>query len=166
MLSLLGAINACRAEDRLPGITLRFECVGNERIGVARFQPESMRNMPPGALGCGPRAGKVMAFMPADVKGRPPAYVDIEWTIDTTESKLQWRLLSERTDRYSDDWRAAYHQYKAALSRYSARIQFDEVFTRELLDQVRSEETNTQLRLTVRFENGEVHAWAQAHKWR
>lgn len=158
---------ACKGEDKLPGMTLRFECTGSRPIVVVKFQPEGMRNMPPGALGCGVGKFAEMAFMPGDVKGRSPTYVDVEWTVRTAESELEWKQLDDRADKYrSQDWFEAQRRYAAALPRHSVRLELGTVISPELVAKVRADPSSTQLKLTVHFKDGAARATAEAYKWR
>jgi hypothetical protein len=158
----------CKGEEGLPGMTLRFECTGSAPIVVVKFQPEGMRNMPAGALGCGPGKFAEMAFMPGDVKGRSPTYVEVEWVEHTQEYRRWSAEQSKRTqgEQYSERGRAEYREQWSKLPRFSGRIELAAVIRQDILAQVRADRNNTQLKLTIHFQGGAVTATAEAYKWR
>jgi hypothetical protein len=160
-LSLLGG---CESDDQLPGMTLNFKCIGKP-LGITRFQPEGLRGMPPGTLGCGPRSGAQMGFMPVDANGREPSYVDIEWVIENEESQRLWREWEQHPDPHGALGTQAYERYSKALSRYTARVDLRSVITPDALAAVRKNPSTTQLRLTILFNEGKVDVKASAFQW-
>jgi hypothetical protein len=160
----LALIGGCESADRLPGMTLDFACVGKP-LGVGRFQPEGMRNMPPGSLGCGPQSGAQMGFVPVDANGRQPTYVDIEWVIENEESERLWKEWEQHPDKYGALGMQTHGRYSKALSRYTARVDLRSVVTPDVLAAVKENPSTTQLRLTILFNEGTVDVKASAFQW-
>ena len=161
----LAGLTACRAEGDSIGWTLVYECEG-PKIVVSKFQAEGMRAGGPGVVGCGPKGGAEMAFMPGDAQGNMPTYADVEWVVPTEKNDIAWKVLNFRSDKYSSIWMRDYESYKAALSKFSRRLDLIPIVTPELIKKVKADRENTQLRLTMMFKENQLEVKAEAYKWR
>lgn len=153
------------SEERPVGMTLLFMNVGSSRIGVSRFDPDGRRGPVPGAVGVG--GGAQMTFMPADSKRGVPSFVEVEWTVTDPELEAWWvKNISNRTDKYTAQWKADYQVATSRVPRYVRRIDLTPIITPELLAAVRAEHQSTQLKLTVTFNNEDLSIEAEAYRWR
>jgi hypothetical protein len=169
MVSLLAmTLSACRADEGAVGMTLLFLNVGEDDIVVKRFDPDGLRGPVPGALGASSTEGKQMAFMPGDSPRGMPQFVEVEWIIPNAEY-LAWSKENSKkssSDQYSKQNMADYKRLWNKNPQHSRRIDLTPVITPELLAQVRADRQNTQLKLTITFNNDEVNIRAEAYKWR
>lgn len=164
------SLTACaHAGDQRPvGMTLLFLNVGSANIVVSRFDPDGLRGPVPGALGASLTEGKQMSFMPGDSKRGVPQFVEVEWIIPN-EDYLAW---SKRMDslpaqeRHSQQNREDYQRLWSENPRHTRRIDLTPIVTPALIEQVRADRANTQLKLTIRFNNDQVSIEARAEKWR
>lgn len=162
----LAGLTACRAEGDSIGWTLVYECEG-PKIVVSKFQAEGMRAGGPGVVGCGPKGGKQMAFMPGDAQGNMPTYADISWSLESPESELEGRALMARADKYrSEEWFKDQRAYQARLPKFDRRIDFGRLITPELIERVRANAQTTQLKLIMMFKGDKLEVKAAAYKWR
>ncbi|MDI1260160.1 hypothetical protein [Aquabacterium sp.] len=132
----MALLSGCRAEEPSVGMTLVYECEG-PKIVVHKFQPEGMRAGGPGVVGCGPRGGAEMAFMPGDGQGEMPRYVDVEWWV-----------------------------HPAQENKFKKRINLSSVIAPELIARVRANAQTTQLKLIMTFKGDQLEVKAEAYKWR
>jgi len=156
----------CRADEKAIGMTLLFQSAGNP-VGVLRFDPDGLRGPVPGAVGgIYPRGGKEMAFMPGDGKRGIPTFVEVEWMVATPGYNEEWKILSSRSDKYSKSWIADVEAVNAKAPHYTKHIDLTLIITPTLVEQVRSNRQNTQLKLIITFNNDDVDIKAVAYKWR
>jgi hypothetical protein len=113
-----------------------------------------------------PKGGKEMAFMLGDSKRVPPQFVDVAWMVATPGYEKDWAVLNDRPDRYSKNWRVMLNDVNARAPHYSKRIDLRPIITPELVEQVRSNAQNTQLKLIITFNNDNVDIQAIAYQWR
>jgi hypothetical protein len=166
----------CAAGQGPIGFTLQYRCFGDYSIGVRREQFEGQAmTYGPGSLGCikpgtpenSPRfTWAQMSYMPGDVKGGPPTWVEFDWMVATPEYKRKGEELTQRHDKYSARWNADMDALNESALHYSQRIDLRSVVTPELLAQVRANRQTTQLKITFTFEGDKVSAKAEAFKWR
>lgn len=163
---LATVLSASPADDKPIGMSLLFQSAGMQ-VGVLRFDPDGRRGPVPGAVGgMYPRGGAEMAFMPGDSKHRLPKFADVEWMVATPEYDEEWKILSSRTDKYSKQWIADADTANAKAPHHTKRVDLTSIITPELVEQVRADRLNTQLRLIITFNNDDVDIKALAYKWR
>jgi hypothetical protein len=166
MAMLTMGLSSIRAVDNPVGMTLLFQSAGMD-VGVLRFDPDGRRGPLPGAVGgMYPRGGKLMAFMPGDSKHGLPKFVEVEWMVATVEYQQEREALNSRNDRYSDQWIIDSKRSNQRAPHYTKRVDLSSIITPELVEQVRSDRQNTQLKLIITFNNGDVDIKALAYKWR
>lgn len=131
----------------------------------------------PGALGCNKPGTPEntpeftwaqMSYMPDDMKGKMPTWVEYEWVIMTDEYK-QWSAAEGRKparEQYSAASTAEWKSRWASLPHFAQRIELRNIVTPELVAQVRANRKTTQLKITLIFEGDHVSARAEAYKWR
>lgn len=169
VVMMVMSLTACvHAGDQRPvGMTLLFLNVGSANIVVSRFDPDGLRGPVPGALGSG-GGGAQMSFMPGDSKRAVPEFVEVEWIIPN-EDYLAW---SKRMDslpaqeRHSQQNREDYQRLWSENPHHTRRIDLTSIVTPALIEQVHADRANTQLKLTIRFNNDQVSIEARAEKWR
>ena len=166
-LLVLG-VASCREDEKPIGMTLLFQSAGRPVV-VQRFDPDDMRGPVPGAVGgMFPRGGAIMSFMPGDSKHGVPRFVDVAWVVPTSEYE-RWSQANSRktnTEQYSEAGLAEYRRKWAKNPHHTQRIDLTSIITPELIAKVRTDHPNTQLKLTVTFNNDEVDIKAEAYKWR
>jgi hypothetical protein len=167
MMGLLASVlSSGRADDKPVGMTLLFQSSGMQ-VGVLHFDPDGRRGPVPGAVGgMYPRGGKEMVFMPGDSKHGLPTFVDVEWMVATPEYDEKWKILSSRGDKYSKQWIVDADAVNAKAPHHTKRVDLTSIITPELVDQVRLDRHNTQLKLIITFNNDDVDIKALAYKWR
>jgi hypothetical protein len=159
-------LTSCRADDKPVGMTLLFQSAGRP-VGVQRFDPDGIRGPVPGAVGgMSPRGGAEMSFMPGDSKRGMPKFVDVEWMVATAEYEKEREALHSRNDRYSEQWIQDSKRSNQRAPHYTRRIDLTPIVTPDLVEQVRADRQNTQLKLIITFNNDEVDIQAVAYKWR
>jgi len=164
-LLVLG-VAPCWEDEKPIGMTLLFQSAGMP-VGVLRFDPDGMRGPVPGAVGgMSPRGGAIMSFMPGDSKHGVPRFVDVEWMVATENYRHAREVLNARSDRYSEKWIEDSKRINQEAPRHLVRKDLTKLITRDLVEQVRTNNQNTQLRLVVTFNNDEVDIKAEAYKWR
>lgn len=167
MLGLLSAgLVACvhAQGEQSMGMTLLFMNIGKHRIGVKRFDPDGRRGPVPGALGGGGEAQ--MSFMPGDSKRGVLQFVEVGWLVTTAEIEAAQVKRNHTFEKYSQAWIDETSRINASTPHYTRRIDLTPILTPELLDQVRANRQNTNLKLTITFNNDQVNITAQAEKWR
>ena len=108
-----------------------------------------------------------MTFMPGDGKRGVPQFVYVEWTVTNPELAAWWKEnITDRTDKYSPGWKVDYQMAISRVPRYSRSIDLTTIITPELIAAVRADHQNTQLKLTVTFNNADVSVKAEAYRWR
>jgi hypothetical protein len=159
-------LNGCaNAQDTHPlGMSLLFTNKASYSIGVHRFAPGGLTGPVPGALGVGGSAQ--MSFMAGDSKPSVPQFVDIEWTVTTSEISEAQRQKDIRFKEYSTEWREETERIYAMSPMHKRRIDLTPILTPELLAQVRANRKNTQLKLKVVFTDDDVGITASAEVWR
>jgi hypothetical protein len=149
-------------------------------LGVMRFDSEGFHSRGPGYLGHDTDmrlGGKQMSFMPGDIKGPVPEYVEIEWVVAPPELQARWdeyyRLYPSRTARRSAEAKALYKVIEdedlrsgPAHARYTRRVDLRPIITPDLIAEVRADRKNTLLKLIITFNNENVDITAVAEKWR
>ena len=163
-------VASCREDEKPIGMTLLFQSAARPVV-VQRFDPDGMRGPVPGAVsGMSPRFGKQMTFMPGDSKHGVPRFVDVAWVVPTDEFKrwVERRTVKKggiSTDELANR-RAEHRERWSSNPHYEKRINLESVISSELVAQVRSNNQNTLIKLTVTFNNDEVDIKAEADKWR
>jgi hypothetical protein len=167
MIGLLATtLSFSRADEGTVGMTLLFQSAGMQ-VGVLRFDPDGKRGPVPGAVGgMYPRGGAEMAFMPRDSKHGLPKFVEVEWMVATPEYAQEWKILSSRSDVYSEQWIADAGAINAKAPHHTKRIDLTSIITPELVTEVRTDRQNTLLKLIITFNNDDVDIKALAYKWR
>ena len=169
MIALVSSfLTACFADDGPVGMSLLFQSAGHP-VGVARFDPDGQRGPVPGGLGgMSPRGGAQMTFMPGDSKRPIPRFVDIEWTVESNELRLEMdRVLYSRSDKFSDAWIKDFNEFmKTRVPRYTRRIDLTPIITPELIAKVRADRRGSLLKLIITFNNDKVDIKAEVEKWR
>jgi hypothetical protein len=169
-LATAGAVffASCASNAQPIGMTLSFQSAGRPVV-VKRFEPDGLRGPTPGTLGSmGPKGGKEMAFMPGDSKAGIPQFVDIEWIVPTLEYE-KWSKQSQlksRGEQYSQVGLSEYRREWAKNPRYIRRVDLTSIVTPALVEQVRSNARDTQLKLIITFNNDNVDIQATAYQWR
>jgi len=157
------------------GITLLFLNKGGRFIVVERFDPDGKRGPVPGALGSGAGLpdsahGKQMSFMPGDSKRGVPEFVDVAWEESTPQAEAALGRIPKLTGKVSVEEQASRKKLldeAYALRRsYAHRINLTPILTPELLAQVRSSQSATNLKLTVVFKGEDVTITAEPEVWR
>jgi hypothetical protein len=162
----LAFLASCATRAQPIGMTLLFQSAGNH-VGVLRFDPDGHRGPTPGAVGSmSPKGGKEMVFMPGESQRGVPQFVDVAWMVATPEYDKDWRILERRPDKYSKGWRATLSEVDARTPHYEKRIDLRPVITAELVDRVRANAHNTELKLIITFNNDNVDIQAIAYQWR
>ncbi|MDP2371420.1 hypothetical protein [Rhodoferax sp.] len=161
------SLTACvHAGDQRPvGLTLLFLNVGTDGIGVKRFDPDGLRGPVPGAVGAG-GGGAQMSFMPDDSQRGVPQFVEVEWSVATPQIEAAQAIRNKNLDKYSEAWMQETDRINRMTPRYTRRIDLTPIVTPALIDQVRADRANTQLKLTITFNNDQVSITARAEKWR
>ena len=168
MMGLLATVlSSCLADDKPIGMSLLFQSAGRD-VGVLRFDPDGMRGPVPGTIGAG--GGAEMAFMPGDSKRGMPKFVDVAWVVPTPESEQAASKIELPTGGVSKeqwaDYMAKLNKAYSLAPTYTRRIDLTSIVTPELVEQVRADRQNTQLKLTITFNNDQVDIKAEAYKWR
>lgn len=164
----LAACSGFSGKEPSIGMTLEFMNRGKGFIAVTRFDPDGLPGPVPGALGASQTEGKQMSFMPGDSQLGLPAFVDVEWTIP---NKDYWAWSAEMDKqapqaRHSTENREIYERLWKANPSYTQRVDLTPIITPELVTRVRADRQNTQLKLTIIFNNDQVSIEAEARKWR
>ena len=169
MIALLSSLlTACLADDGPVGMSLLFQSAGREVL-VQKFDFDGQRGPVPGAVGgVFPKGGAQMSFMPGDSKRPIPRFVDIEWTVESNELRLEMdRVLYSRSDKFSDAWIKDFNAFmKTRVPRYTRRIDLTPIITPELLAKVRADRRGSLLKLIITFNNDQVDIKAEVEKWR
>lgn len=167
MMGLLASVlSSSPADDKPVGMTLLFQSSGMP-VGVLRFDPDGRRGPVPGAVGgMYPRGGAELTFMPSDSKHGLPKFVNVEWMVATPEYDEKWKNLSSRADKHSKPWIADVEAVNAKAPHHTKRVDLTPIITPELVDQVRLDRQNTQLKLIITFNNDDMDIKALAYKWR
>lgn len=163
---IASAQTAGAGQTRPVGLTLLFLNVGQDSIGVTRFDPDGLRGPTPGALGPSLTEGKQMTFMPGDSKRGVPQFVDVEWVVETPEAKTEWKKFELRTDRYSQAGFAEIKRIQALEKKYAQQITLTSVINLALLETVRANAKSGNIKLTVKFNNDQVKIEAQPEQFR
>jgi hypothetical protein len=165
------ALTACTGfsgKEPSVGMTLEFMNWGKDYLVVKQFDPDGLRGPVPGALGPSRTEGKQMSFMPGDSARGMPTFVDVQWVIPNKEF-LQWADEVESKPpqaRYTKEVRAISERLWKANPSYTQRVDLTPIITPELVTRVRADRQNTQLKLTIIFNNDQVSIEAEARKWR
>lgn len=176
MLLIGSALFGCQAKDGPIGLTLRWRCLGPFSIGVGAvtFEGQRGKNMGPGALGCiksgGPLGqqdwGKSEGYMPGDIQGPVPRWVEVAWMVANASYEEKWRALNSRKDKYSPQWMAEVDKIDSATPHHTRRVDLTKVISAALIEQVKKNRQNTQLVLMFTLKSdGTIDAEAFADKW-
>lgn len=153
-------------QQRPTGLTLLFLNVGQDSIGVTRFDPDGLRGPTPGALGAG-GGGAQMTFMPGDSKRGVPQFVDVEWGIwPKALNEEMKRDLYSRPDRGSAAWDSDYDEYVKRVKRFRTRVDLSSIVTSEVVSKAQSNAKSGNIKLTVKFNNDQVKIEAQPEQFR
>jgi len=153
-------------EERPVGITLIFTNVGKDSIVVTRFDLNGLRGPVPGVVGHG--GGAQMAFMPGDRQQVIPQFVEVEW-VEPDDAFKSWTAelgKQPASVQYSRENRETNRKLWSANPRYARRIDLIPIITPELLAEVQTDHLNTQLKLTITFDDDDVNIKADAYRWR
>lgn len=109
-----------------------------------------------------------MTFMPGDSDRGIPRFVDVEWVVPTREYNewIKRRDSLPNSVRYSPEGISESTREGAKQPRYIARVDLTPIITPELIAQVRADRENTQLKVTITFNNDAVDIRAEPYKWR
>jgi hypothetical protein len=172
MLALLANVLASGRADHNPiGFTLLFQSAGRPVV-VQRFDPDGRRGPVPGAVGgMYPRGGAEMSFMPGDSEHGMPHFVEVAWTIPTDDFDRWAEEEDQGPKRVLTSKQLAANQVEfqkrwAANPHFAMRVDLTQIVTPELVEQVRADHRNTQLKLIITFNNDDVDVKALAYKWR
>jgi hypothetical protein len=157
---------ACEAKERPIGLTLLFLNHGKEPIGVIRFDPDGQRGPVPGALGASLTEGKQMTFMPGDSTRAVPQWVEVEWVIETPEIRVERKKRDSNFQDYTPSWIEVTEQINKKQPRVIRRVDLAPILTPALVEQVRANRQNTNLKLKVIFKDDQVFVEAAPEKWR
>lgn len=164
LMSLLTLLQGCAYATDNVGMTLLFTNKGPYSIGVLRFDPDGQRGPTPGSLGVGGNAQ--MAFMAGDSKRGVPQFVELEWMVATPEVKNLRTKRDQAFSDYSKPWMDETDRINTIAPHYTRRIDLTDLLTPELLAQVRTNRSNTHLKLTVVFKDDSVNITAEPEIWR
>lgn len=167
-VTVLAACTSFSGKKSSVGMTLEFMNWGKDFLVVKRFDPDGRRGPVPGGLGPSQTEGKQLSFMPGDSQRGMPTFVDVEWAIPNKEF-LKWADEVESKppqDRYSKENRAISERLWKANPTYTQRVDLTPIITPELVARVRADRQNTQLKLTITFNNDQVSIRSEAYKWR
>ena len=167
-VAVIAACTGFSGKEPSVGMTLEFMNWGKDFLVVKRFDPDGRRGPVPGGLGPSRTEGKQMSFMPGDSQRGMPTFVDVEWAIPNKEF-LKWADEVESKppqDRYSKENRAISERLWKANPTYTQRVDLTPIITPELVARVRADRQNTQLKLTITFNNDQVSIRSEAYKWR
>lgn len=176
MLLIGSALFGCQAQEGPIGLTLRWRCLGTSLVVTqVTFEGQRGKNMGSGALGC-VKSGRVLdqhewgkseGYMPGDIVGPVPKWVEVEWVVDNETSKAAWERLNKRTDEYSQSWKEELHRIYLFQNQYTHRVDLTQVIKAELIEQVRKDRQGTQLVLMFTLKaDGTFDVEAFAEKWR
>lgn len=136
---------------------------------VKRFDPDGIRGPTAGYIsGVAPHHGAQMSFMPEDSTKPVPQFVDVTWisflpgyeAIADAYQKLPLR------EQWVPETEAAYKLEFKKNPVYTQRVDLTPILTPELIKKIRADRDNTQLYLTIMFNNETVSITAKAQKWR
>lgn len=172
MMSLLASVLTFgRTEEKPIGFTLLFQSAGRPVV-VQRFDPDGRRGPVPGAVGgMYPRGGAEMSFMPGDSEHGIPKFVEVAWVVPTDDferwaSQEDQQLKGMLTSNQLSTKQAEFRKRWAANPHYTRRVDLTHLVTPELVERVRVDRQNTQLKLIVTFNNSTVDIKAIPYKWR
>lgn len=161
------AQTAGAGQTRPVGLTLLFLNVGQDSIGVTRFDPDGLRGPTPGALGPSLTEGKQMTFMPGDSKRGVPQFVDVEGEIwPKALNEEMKRDLYSRSDRGSAVWDSDYDEYVKRVKRFKTRVDLSSIVTSEVVSKAQLNAKSGNIKLTVKFNNDQVKIEAQPEQFR
>jgi hypothetical protein len=168
---LANVLTSGRVDDKPIGFTLLFQSAGRPVV-VQRFDPDGRRGPVPGAVGgMYPRGGAEMSFMPGDSEHGMPHFVEVAWTVPTDDFD-RWAKEEDQkskgmlTSNQLTAKQAEFQKRWAANPHYAMRVDLTQIVTPELVEQVRADRQNTQLKLIITFNNDDVDIKALAYKWR
>ena len=164
----LAACTGFSGKEPSVGMSLRFTNKGDNYIVVTRFDPDGAPGPVPGSLGPVSNHGKQMSFMPGDSARGMPAFVDVEWVIPNEDYRIFSAKVASTPPqaRNHDEIRATSAKLWKANPSYTQRVDLTPIITPELVTRVRADRQNTQLKLTIIFNNDQVSIEAEARKWR
>nr|KAJ8741723.1 hypothetical protein H9T68_21395 [Delftia sp. PS-11] len=106
-----------------------------------------------------------MSFMPGDRKGGIPQSVEAEWILHSEEYSA-WSKRTPDNEVYTKENQEIYQKLWAANPHYIQRVDLAPILTPELIEQVRADRKNTQLKMTVIYRDDKVEITASTYKWR
>lgn len=162
--AITATLAGCAHRERGIGLSLEFYNRGTRPLATKRFDFDGEPGPMPGYLGPG-GGGKQMGFMPGDMKGGIPKYVEAEWILHSEEF-LAWSNNTPDAERYSKENREIYRRLWAANPHYVQRVDLAPILTPELIKTVQADRLNTQLRMTVIFRDDTVEITVKSYKWR
>jgi len=177
MLLIGSALFGCQAKEGPIGMTLRWRCLGAYGMGVGSvtFEGQRAKNMGPGALGCVKPGisldhnvwGASEGYMPGDIQGPVPRWVEVDWMVANASYEEKWRELKSRDDKYSPQWMAEVDKVDAETPHHTHRVDLTKVIKAELIEQARKDRQGTQLVLMFTLKaDGTFDVEAFAEKWR
>ena len=166
--AVLAACTGFSGKEPSVGMTLEFMNWGKDFLVVKRFDPDGRRGPVPGGLGPSRTEGKQLSFMPGDSQRGMPTFVDVEWVIPNEDYRAFSAKVAEtpHKDRKHDAIRAISERLWKANPTYTQRVDLTPIITPELVARVRADRQNTQLKLTITFNNDQVSIRSEANKWR
>ena len=153
-------------QQRPVGLTLLFLNVGQDSIGVTRFDPDGMTGPTPGALGPSLTEGAQMTFMPGDSKRGVPQFVDVEWVVTTPAISALQAARDSNFEIYKQPWMEETKRINSITPRYRRRVGLNDVLTPALLETLRANAKSGNIKLTVKFNNDQVKIEAQPEQFR
>ncbi len=152
-------------QQRPVGLTLLFLNVGQDSIGVTRFDPDGFKGPTPGGLGAG-GGGAQMTFMPGDSKRGLPQFVDVEWVVTTPAIKALQQSRNSNFELYKQPWMEETDRINSITPKYLRRVALNELLTPALLEALRVNPKSGNIKLTVKFNNDQVKIEAQPEQFR
>ena len=167
-VAVLAACAGFSGKEPSVGMTLDFMNWGKDFLVVKRFDPDGRRGPVPGGLGPSRTEGKQLSYMPGDSQRGMPTFVDVEWAIPNEDFNAWSAEMKKQPPqaRYSKENRAIYERLWKANPTYTQRVDLTPIITPELVARVRADRQNTQLKLTITFNNDQVSIRSEAYKWR
>ena len=106
-----------------------------------------------------------MSFMPGDRKGGTPQSVEAEWILHSEEYSA-WSNRTPNSEAYTPENQEIFKKLWAANPHYTQRVDLTPILTPDLIQQVRADRQNTQLKMTVIYRDDQVEITASTDKWR
>ena len=83
-----------------------------------------------------------------------------------SEEYSAWSKRTPGSAKYTKENQEIYQKLWAANPHYTQRVDLAPILTPELIEQVRADRKNTQLKMTVIYRDDNVEITASTYKWR